>query len=643
VLLALTSVGVALAICLALLLPALGALPLREQEIPPLWSYLAPAAACLAVGGLAVWRRRPERLPHVAAERLADLPGQIMTLFAGVAVAGIVLGAFLEPHPLHLQRPAVTLVCGPALALAHAMVLRFMVQAPLMGEVTQTLARGGGHGASREPAGGLGALGVLPFRPTVAITTVTLSGVALALICVHTYSRAQSDRESAAEAHASDLLRIVEAQLDGLPSLAARVHFLSGFPVSTVATPLLLDNAGRALSPALGIQTGARLELRGRSCIAPGGRRYPCAVSSRPAPRAAVLRPAAESLEATPAVARLRSDLLELAAGLLLFAGLLGFAIGGDTARDFRTMAAQIKAMAHQDELDLGHPIPVTSIDEVGDLTAELGRLRHRLEDELDGYRVSLRKVREADRIKNRFFSDVSHELRTPLTTICGYAQMLTEGIAGEITEGQREDVRIIHQSGCQLLSLINDVLEISVIQSGHLTLALESVDLGELCRELVRAQVAVVRKKAEESGRPLELTIEVEEGLAPILGDGTRLRRVVQNLLSNAIKFTEQGEIKVRVGQHDETRLFFSVIDSGVGIGAAELPLIFERYRQVGSLTARRQGTGLGLGICKHLVELHEGEIIVESELERGTTFTVLLPSHGPQELRPASSEDAL
>jgi signal transduction histidine kinase len=628
VLLALTSVGVALSVCLAILLPALGALPPREQEVPPLWSYLAPLTACLAAAVPSLRRRRPHRLPHVTAERLADLPGQTMTLFALVATAGILAGAFVEPTPLHEQRPAVTLICGPALAFAHAMVLRFLVQAPLMYEVEQTLARAGGHGGSRERSGA--ALGVFALRPTVAITTVTLSAVALALIGVHTYSRVQGDRDAAAERHLADLLRVVEAQLEALPH-EARAPFVANYPISTVAMPLLVDAQGRALTSAMGISRGAGLALRARSCTTSDGRRHRCAVSRRAAPLPVVVEPP-EERGAAPVVAALRNDLLQLSAGLLLFAALLGLAIGGDTARDFRTMTTQIRAMAHQDEPDLGRPVPVTSIDEVGDLTAEIGRLRLRLEAELEEYRSSLRKVREADRIKNRFFSDVSHELRTPLTTICGYSQMLAEGLVGQTTDAQREDLKIIYQSGYQLLSLVNDVLDISVIQSGHLNLCLETVELGPLCRDIVRGQTAVVRKKSEDSGLPLELKLELAPELPTIIGDPMRLRRVVQNLLSNAIKFTRQGEITVSVMRHDHARVSIGVCDTGVGIGAADLPQVFERYRQVGAMSARREGTGLGLGICKHLVELHDGEIIVESELDKGTRFTVLLPVSGPE-----------
>lgn len=635
VLLALTSVGVALALCLAILLPALGALPPREQEVPPLWSYLAPLAACLTAALPSLLRRRPDRLPHLTAERLADLPGQTMTIFALVATAGILAGAFLEPTPLHEQRPAVTLICGPALAFAHAMVLRFLVQAPLMNEVEQTLARTGGHGGSRERSGARPALGVFALRPTVAITTVTLSAVALALIGVHTYSRVQGDRDVAGERHLADLLRVVEAQLEALPQ-EARARFVAGYPISTVAMPLLVDAQGRALTSAMGIPRGTGLTLRARSCVTSDGRRYRCAVSRRAAPLPIIVEPP-EERGAAPVVAALRTDLLQLSAGLLLFAALLGLAIGGDTARDFRTMTTQIQAMAHQDELDLGRPIPVTSIDEVGDLTAEIGRLRLRLEAELEEYRSSLRKVREADRIKNRFFSDVSHELRTPLTTICGYSQMLAEGLVGQTTDAQREDLKIIYQSGYQLLSLVNDVLDISVIQSGHLSLSLESVELGPLCRDIVRGQTAVVRKKAEDSGLPLELALELAPELPTIIGDPMRLRRVVQNLLSNAIKFTRQGRITVEVARHDGARVSLSVSDTGVGISAADLPQVFERYRQVGAMSARREGTGLGLGICKHLVELHDGEIIVESELDKGTRFTVLLPVSGPE---PRSAE---
>jgi len=295
--------------------------------------------------------------------------------------------------------------------------------------------------------------------------------------------------------------------------------------------------------------------------------------------------------------------------------------------------------MAGQEQPDLGKPVTVTSIDEVGDLTAALGKLRLRLERELEGYRDSLRKTREADRIKNMFFSDVSHELRTPLTTICGYSQLLAEENVGELTASQREDMTVIHNAGRQLLGLINDVLDISVIQSGDLSLSLEKVDVGAVCRDIVRGQSAVARKKSESSGKPLELRCELEEGLPTIVADPLRVRQLVQNLLSNALKFTEEGSIVVRVARHQHGLVRVEVADSGVGISAAEIGQVFERYRQVGAVKGQRQGTGLGLGICKHLVELHGGEISVESEVQRGTTFTVLLPEAGPA---PAGRERA-
>jgi signal transduction histidine kinase len=286
--------------------------------------------------------------------------------------------------------------------------------------------------------------------------------------------------------------------------------------------------------------------------------------------------------------------------------------------------------MAAQNELNLGRPIPVISIDEVGDLTAALGRLRTHLELELEGYRTSLRNAKEADRVQNKFFADVSHELRTPLTSITGYAQLLLEGAGGKLTDTQREDIAIILGSGKHLLQLIKDIIDLSIIESGQLRLSREEVDLAELCRAVMKDQSSIAWLKAQDSS---DVTLEVQAPgtLPPVVGDPVRLRQVVNNLVSNAIKFTSQGSVTVCLEVSEPGWVQLDVRDTGAGISAAELPHIFERLRQTGTSSMQRQGTGLGLGITRHLVLLHDGDIQVQSEVGKGSTFTVWLPVADP------------
>jgi signal transduction histidine kinase len=565
-------------------------------------------------------------------------------VFGLATLAALAVGLLTGDDPLLARRPAVVLGGAPAMVLACALVLRSLIQPLLVAEMTRLLTstpreRGAGaRDGKPTPQASVG-LAALSIRPAMAATAALLATAIIALIGVHTYARGQSEVEQLSQRHLDDLLRVASAEVAQLPAERVR-PFFAGFPPSPRGTPAIVERDGRLVGPAYSSRSGVtRLVVQGDTCrVGPDVLR--CAVGAPPGLAGARVAVIGRPTGATdPALLELRNELLILALLVAAAAVLLGWAIGGDVSRDFHVMARQLEAMAGQEQPDLGKPVTVTSIDEVGDLTAALGKLRLRLERELEGYRDSLRKTREADRIKNMFFSDVSHELRTPLTTICGYSQLLAEENVGELTAAQREDMTVIHNAGRQLLGLINDVLDISVIESGDLTLSLEKVDVGAVCRDIVRGQSAVARKKSESSGKPLELRCELEEGLPTIVADPLRVRQLVQNLLSNALKFTEEGSIVVRVAHHQHGLVRIEVADTGVGISAAEIGQVFERYRQVGAVKGQRQGTGLGLGICKHLVELHGGEISVESEVQRGTTFTVLLPEAGPA---PAGRERA-
>jgi len=234
-------------------------------------------------------------------------------------------------------------------------------------------------------------------------------------------------------------------------------------------------------------------------------------------------------------------------------------------------------------------------------------------------------RLREVDRLKSEFLANMSHELRTPLNSILGYAEVMLMGIDGELTSDMQEDVEAIFENGQQLLRLINDVLDLTKIEAGRMSLNTELVAVPPLLEEARNHNLGLLRKEA----KPVEVLVEAEEGLPLVPVDPVRFSQILNNLVSNAIKFTAEGTVVLRArldsaGGH----LCVDVVDTGVGIAADDVARLFERFHQVdGSTTRRAEGTGLGLAITKHLVELHGGHLAVQSEPGRGSTFTVSLP----------------
>lgn len=230
-------------------------------------------------------------------------------------------------------------------------------------------------------------------------------------------------------------------------------------------------------------------------------------------------------------------------------------------------------------------------------------------------------KLREVDRLKTDFLARMSHELRTPLNAIIGFADVLLMGLDGELTEKMTEDVQLILSGGHYLRDIIGDILDLSRIEAGRLDLHLESFDPVELAADLISSSASL----AEDKG--LNLALEPAGDIKPIVADRTRVRQILWNIVGNAIKFTNEGTITIRLEQCDDE--FRCVVqDTGVGIRPEQLPHIFESFRQVGNTTDPRHGTGLGLSISKSLVELHGGQIWVESEPGVGSTFTFTLPA---------------
>jgi signal transduction histidine kinase len=215
----------------------------------------------------------------------------------------------------------------------------------------------------------------------------------------------------------------------------------------------------------------------------------------------------------------------------------------------------------------------------------------------------------------------MSHELRTPLNAVLGYAELIQDGIYGELPGKIHDVLERIQQNGRHLLGLINDVLDLSKIEAGQLTLSPVDYSLRELVLDVVSATEALAAEKK------LALEVDVPADLPHGQGDERRLTQVLMNLVSNAIKFTEVGSVSIEAHVEDSSFLV-TVTDTGVGIAAEDQQRVFEEFQQVDSSSTRKKGgTGLGLAIARRIVELHGGRIWVESTLGRGTTFYFTLP----------------
>jgi len=230
-------------------------------------------------------------------------------------------------------------------------------------------------------------------------------------------------------------------------------------------------------------------------------------------------------------------------------------------------------------------------------------------------------EVERANRLKTEFLASMSHELRTPLHTIIGFSELLSEQLEGPLTEKQQRFVGHILQDARHLLELINEVLNISKIESGRLELKPESFDFSQCVEEVM----AGIRHQAATKNIQLEDKNTFHESL---YADRVRIKEILYNLLNNAVKFTpEGGRVWIEAERQGEG-LHISVCDTGIGIPEKEQRSIFEKFYQVGDTTGGvREGTGLGLAITKHLVELHGGAISVSSQPGKGSSFRLVLP----------------
>ncbi len=234
----------------------------------------------------------------------------------------------------------------------------------------------------------------------------------------------------------------------------------------------------------------------------------------------------------------------------------------------------------------------------------------------------STQEAARANQLKSEFLANMSHELRTPLNAIIGFSQLLRDETPGKLNQEQRQCLDDVLESSQHLLNLINEVLDLSKIESGRAELKLENVDLKELITPLTRVMRPILGQKKQE------LEVEIEAGLPQIRVDKTKMGQVLRNLLANSSKFTpEGGKLRITAARADDW-LHLSVIDNGAGIKKEDLERIFEPFCQLDYTPGNgKGGTGLGLAVVKEIVERHGGQIRVESEYGRGSRFTISLP----------------
>lgn len=291
-----------------------------------------------------------------------------------------------------------------------------------------------------------------------------------------------------------------------------------------------------------------------------------------------------------------------------------------------RNAALQVEKGNYNAEVD------IKNRDEIGELSRSFNQMTRALDTSFSENKRLVENLEEAkfiaeaaSRAKSDFLANVSHELRTPLNAVMGFSEIIRDGMAGPVMDEQKEYLNDIIESGQHLLDLINDILDLSKIEAGKMELEASEFDL----KELIERSLIMFKEKAFK--HKIEAGTDIGDEIGPIVADERRLKQVLFNLLSNAFKFTPDGgrvTVRARKVPGEPAQIECSVEDTGIGIKEEDIPRLFRPFEQLESLlTKEHGGTGLGLALCKRIVELHGGRIWVESEFGKGSRFIFTVP----------------
>jgi signal transduction histidine kinase len=319
-----------------------------------------------------------------------------------------------------------------------------------------------------------------------------------------------------------------------------------------------------------------------------------------------------EGIEASrQAYSASRWTVIGFAVSSILLALLLGYAISWSVIGPVKAIEGRLEGIASG---EFSKRVEVESRDELGTLAANVNRMSEELGR-------LYRQLADQSQHKSTFLANMSHELRTPLNAVLGYAELILDEVYGDVPARMREVLERIQHNGKHLLGLVNDVLDLSKIEAGQLTLALADCSIKNVVAGVQSATEALA------TGKGIALTTDVAPDLPHVQADERKLTQVLLNLVSNAIKFTDEGGVEIKASSANGS-ITVAVHDSGPGISESDQARIFEEFQQVEASTPRdKGGTGLGLTISKRIVELHGGRICVESRLGRGSTFSFTIP----------------
>lgn len=464
-----------------------------------------------------------------------------------------------------------------------------------------------------------GGLPLLPVAPAMVLLIGIATAVAIALIGIRQLSRLTDD---AAALRANAMVATLAARMRGTTiveqaEIVGRAHRDGGTEL------LLVEQSGLILvNEAYGAPSKAEVQRllqagSGETQRASGRVRFSTRTLDPPQQTISVIA-FVIAPNPPPGSARLVKGVAALTVILLGVAVAVAHAFTKQVRDDVDFVRDRIVDMARPDAAPTGQQIPIRSLDQVGVLTAAFNVLVTRFAAAERTYRADLAQATDMDKERSAFLAGLSHELRTPLNAILGFAHVLESEVDGPLSDEARESLAVIRTSGEHLRQLIDDILELSALETGTLQLSRSPVDVHQVAEEVVREATATV------SNKPLTLEVEGTSGLYAF-ADKRRVRQILTNLVSNATKFTMRGAVIVRVDARGSF-VVLTVKDTGPGIPREQTAAIFEEYRQLGDARARG-GTGLGLAITKRLVLMHGGTIDVTSEMGRGSTFTVTLP----------------